>query len=257
MKSYIYKELRESYKNLIPWSNKYNCDFNRFLFSLNFLDRINIIKSKRILDIGCGIGLMICAINNLGGNAIGIDKFVFLNNNEYSPMNSNKLKNLWKKNNIKIINGDVVNDPLPFPNNYFDVVNMDAFIEHLPESPKRLFSEIYRVLKNDGYVLISTPNLVSLVKRLQLFSGRSPSWDIKDYFEKSNKFLGHRREFTAKELKLMLELSGFRFIETKSSNTFLNIRRLQNPRKIISQLCSIISLPFSNMREMIFIIARK
>ncbi len=125
---------------------------------------------------------------------------------------------------------------------------------------------IYRVLEqsyktfipwSNRYVLISTPNLATLVKRLRFIIGRSPFWDIKDYFEKSNKFLGHRREFTAKELKIMLELSGFEVVEIKSSNTFLNIKRFMNPKKIIAQLCSIISLPFKDMHEMIFIIAKK
>jgi len=45
----------------------------------------------------------------------------------------------------------------PFLNNSFDVVICRELIEHVP-SPEKLLSEIWRLLRPDGYALITTPN---------------------------------------------------------------------------------------------------
>jgi SAM-dependent methyltransferase len=45
----------------------------------------------------------------------------------------------------------------PFRNSTFDIVVCRELIEHVP-SPQKLLDEIYRLLKDGGYVLISTPN---------------------------------------------------------------------------------------------------
>lgn len=52
--------------------------------------------------------------------------------------------------------GDEVKDTLEFPDNYFDYVTMLAVIEHLPQ-PEELIGEIWRVLKPNGRLIITTP----------------------------------------------------------------------------------------------------
>lgn len=52
--------------------------------------------------------------------------------------------------------GDEVKDTLDFPDYYFDYVTMLAVIEHLSQ-PEELISEIWRVLKPDGKLIITTP----------------------------------------------------------------------------------------------------
>ena len=50
-------------------------------------------------------------------------------------------------------------DPaLPFDANFFDVVTLLAVVEHLnPNNTALLFSEIYRVLRPEGVVILTTP----------------------------------------------------------------------------------------------------
>jgi ubiquinone/menaquinone biosynthesis C-methylase UbiE len=52
--------------------------------------------------------------------------------------------------------GDTIQDHLDFSDNYFDYVTMLAVIEHLSQ-PEKLMSEIWRVLKSDGKLIMTTP----------------------------------------------------------------------------------------------------
>jgi ubiquinone/menaquinone biosynthesis C-methylase UbiE len=55
---------------------------------------------------------------------------------------------------------------LPFPSGIFGVVIIKHVVEHLVD-PGRAISEIGRVVAKDGIVLLSTPNLKSLLKPLK------------------------------------------------------------------------------------------
>jgi SAM-dependent methyltransferase len=59
---------------------------------------------------------------------------------------------------IPFIQTDIIN--LPFKNSSIDVILLRFVVEHLPE-PDRAFSEIRRVLKPGGQVLILTTNITS------------------------------------------------------------------------------------------------
>jgi ubiquinone/menaquinone biosynthesis C-methylase UbiE len=52
--------------------------------------------------------------------------------------------------------GDEVKDQLDFPSDYFDFVTMLAVIEHLSR-PDTMIHEIWRVLKPQGKLIITTP----------------------------------------------------------------------------------------------------
>ena len=62
-----------------------------------------------------------------------------------------------KQINVKIAN---LNKKFPFEDNYFDVIHANQVIEHVPNID-HFVSEIYRVLKPQGYVIVSTENASS------------------------------------------------------------------------------------------------
>ena len=258
-KNNIKESLEKSYSLLRPFSEKYKIDFKRFIFSLQLLTSERPIKDKKILDIGSGIGIMAIALKNLGAQVTGVDKFIFPDETEncYTIADFDKLKHIWDENGIKVIKTDVAKEKLPFNDNYFDFIICDATIEHLNFSPRDLFAEVYRILKKDGLFLVTTPNLTNLLKRLRFLLGRSPAWDLGDFFHSGSEFRGHRREFTLNELVKMLEWSSFEIIKKKTRNIFSDPRRLFMFGKITSQLCSVISFPFPSIREMIYVLSKK
>jgi SAM-dependent methyltransferase len=62
-------------------------------------------------------------------------------------------------------------EPLPFPDEAFDVVVAAELLEHLPE-PQRLVAEAARVLRAGGTIVGSVPNAFRLKNRLRYLAGR-------------------------------------------------------------------------------------
>jgi ubiquinone/menaquinone biosynthesis C-methylase UbiE len=120
------------------WSKKKN----QFLLNIRFKEIMKHVKGKpkNVLDVGCGDGDLIeQLLKKCTQVCVGVD------------MRTN-LKQTPQKN---IIKADAEN--LPFKDNYFDYVIMAAVLEHLPH-PSEAIKEAFRVLKKDGYIIITTPN---------------------------------------------------------------------------------------------------
>ena len=102
---------------------------------------------ENILDIGCGRGELIKECNLMGANAIGID---------YSP-SSMKLAAKYLGSGV-VIKADAT--ILPFSDNLFHKVIMLDVVEHLDKDDLiKCLTEVRRVLKRHGWVLLHTPNL--------------------------------------------------------------------------------------------------
>jgi dolichol-phosphate mannosyltransferase len=93
---------------------------------------------ERILDAGCGSSIIIQSLNN----AIGMD-FLF-------P----KLRFL-RRYSIPVLQGSAF--ALPFKDHSFDCVISSEVIEHIPFDDS-LFTEMRRVLKPDGTLILGTPD---------------------------------------------------------------------------------------------------
>lgn len=258
MLSHYRQIIDEVYRTMGFFADAYEIDRKRFAFSLQLLDERHLIRGKRVLDLGSGVGIFALALSKLGAEVSGLDKFIFpcAIDNPYKVKNFAALKKIWEENGLKIREGDVLKT-LPYADHEFDLVNCDATIEHLPHSPKHLFSEVRRVLKSSGVFLVTTPNFANLLRRLRFLLGRSPQWDLREYFDQEKCFTGHRREFTVSELCAMISWSGFAVRTWHTKNSLLNFRRIFHPQKWRAQWCALLSLPLPLMREIMFVLAEK
>lgn len=258
MMSHYIKIIDEVYRTMGVFAESYEIDRRRFAFSLKLLDERHLIRGKRVLDLGSGVGIFALALSKLGAEVFGLDKFIFPQavENPYKIKNFEELKKIWEVNGLQIKEGDMLKI-LPFADYEFDLVNCDATIEHLPYSSKHLFSEVKRVLRPNGVFLVTTPNFANLLRRARFLFGRSPQWDIRDYFDGGECFTGHRREFTISELCLQLSWSGFTVLKWHTRNSLFNWHRLFHPQKWTAQWCDLLSLPFPRMREIMFVLVQK
>lgn len=98
----------------------------------------------RILDLGCGTGYGTKMLYDKGNEVYAID-------------NSQKAIDYAKRNYPGPKYFCCSAEKLPFEDNYFDVATAFEVIEHI-QTPEKALDEIYRVLKKDGDLFISTPN---------------------------------------------------------------------------------------------------
>lgn len=103
-------------------------------------------KDKNVLDAGCGFGYGSVILSNNAKKVVGIDKSI------------QTLKHSTEKyysGNINYAASDVT--CTPFENKTFDTIYAFEVIEHIKNDDDFL-SEMTRLLKDDGYIFISTPN---------------------------------------------------------------------------------------------------
>ncbi len=117
-----------------------------------------------------------------------------------------------KGKGLDITRGDDLERPFKIKSAAVDLVLALEIIEHLFDTDLFL-SEIYRVLKPGGYLILSTPNLASLTNRLKLLVGGYPH-----YLEYSRAGAGHIHLYTPAILTSQLQTAGFATIRLTSPN---------------------------------------
>ena len=155
------------------------------------------IKSKDVLDVGCGDGLYTSLFCRNDNNVVGIDLQKLVDPNEID---------------FKFIEGDALN--MPFPDNSFDVVSSFDVIEHL--SDDRLFlKECCRVLKKSGRLILGTPNRHRISFFILSMLGKKPKFPRNLGRHLALGDIIHLREYTVKEITSLLKDCGFRIREVR------------------------------------------
>lgn len=192
----------------------------------NLIDLLE--KNEQAVYLDCGIGngvLTLEAAREIGTkNIFGIDRDL-----QYIKV--------ARKREIEAVKGDL-NESIPFQDNTFDVITAIEVIEHL-HNTDHFLSELYRVLKKEGYAIIGTENLASWHNIFSLILGLQPSTGphISDYYsigfhpleekhtpslkkgEKWNKDK-HINVVTRNALIKLIKLHGFEILDEKPSGFY-------------------------------------
>lgn len=155
-------------------------------------------SSKKVLDVGCDVGLIGQLLLKNKNQVYGLD---------ISPSAVKKAR----KNGLKALTLNIETQQLPFKNNYFDVVLLGEILEHLFD-PDLLLTKIKKKLKRGGGLIITTPNLATLGRRLQLLCGLNPA--IETRLTKYS--AGHLRYFVKQTLFDLLLSHQFKVIHFSS-----------------------------------------
>lgn len=147
--SYISSKLNKNiYPSLYPFNFLTNYFHSLFMekFELDIIKNLNNYNLT-IIDFGCGDGMLVKMLNQIGYNAYGID----FNNKVKDKKNSNY--------NERIIIGNI--ETLDnFPN--VDIIICSHVLEHV-YNPKKLIRKFYSKLNVGGRLILSTPNAESHV----------------------------------------------------------------------------------------------
>jgi SAM-dependent methyltransferase len=102
-------------------------------------------------------------------------------------------------------------DPFPYPDEHFTTVLCCELLEHLNEDPMRMMSEINRVTKPDGRLVMTTPNICSTRGVAAILTGFQPQ-QFSQYLKRNVDGTldpKHSREYAPRELADLLHDSGY------------------------------------------------
>jgi methionine biosynthesis protein MetW len=165
------------------------------------------LRGDRLLDIGCGDG----TLSVIFGRAMGAREV-------HGVDIASEAIQAAEKQGVKACQLNIDQADLPFEDGYFDGVYCGEIIEHLFD-PDHLLDEVYRVLKPQGFCILSTPNLAGWPNRLALLLGCQPyPTSVSPRYEGTGKLLlrspqgqwSHIRVFTLRALKELTAIHRFR-----------------------------------------------
>jgi len=106
---------------------------------------------------------------------------------------------------------DAEKDRFPYEDGSFSTVLCCELIEHLPSDPMHMMSEINRILKPGGALVLTTPNIASARAISAILQGFHPML-FPAYIRPNpdgETEARHNREYSPREIKDLLENSGF------------------------------------------------
>ncbi|MGK2907971.1 MAG: methyltransferase domain-containing protein [Desulfuromonadales bacterium] len=150
------------------------------------------------------------------GSGSGADLWFLANENEIHALDSSS--SAIAEANAHGLKGQLADleQALPFEDAVFDIVVCKDLIEHLI-APDKLMSEIHRVLKSSGRLVLSVPNHFYLPFRLRILFGGNLIWrslvhDHSRHFDEWDYM--HIRFFTWRGLQRFLDITNFHIERT-------------------------------------------
>lgn len=145
-------------------------------------------RPGRVLDVGCGNGEFLLSLEQRGWEVHGV---------EFSA----EAAALARAKGLAVHRGELTS--AAFPPSFFDVVTLWHVAEHLPD-PLSELTEIRRVLRDDGLLVLEVPNSDCLSRRLCGAQWRQ--WDVPR----------HLQHFTPTTLERALTQAGFALIHRRN-----------------------------------------
>ena len=224
------EDMIQTYSKFSEYENDvYEKDYPRIK---KVLKTILSLEKGKILEIGCLSGKIISILKTNGWKAYGIDII--------------DKPDVFDKD-IMFIKHNVENG-IPFDDNFFDVVYAGEVIEHLYDTDE-FIKEVNRILKNNGYFIVTTPNISSFINRCLLLAGKLPR-----YVEYKKGGAGHIHFYTMKILEDQLYDNGFN-IEKKIGN-FFSFPDITKGKKIRKSILSFLGDYFPTFSENLIIVAK-
>ncbi len=187
------------YKTMYHTSNLQNIFLNPRIRIMKHIIESLHLKKKAILDIGPYDGTLLSSIK-------GNNKLFALEASDFGVAECRKKGIQTKRfffDGIKKI---------PYLALQFDLVIAGEIIEHIYDTDFFL-AEIRRILKENGHLILSTPNVLSLSRRIMCALGINPFLEISPHEKDS---VGHIRYFTFQSLQNLLEKHNFSIIKKQS-----------------------------------------
>lgn len=173
-------------------SKRFDHFLTQYRYSRVFKELSSMPSCHTIYDLGCGRGALVQILASKGYEAYGLDLQV----------------------GDRVIQANL-NEPLPLPSQSVDCVTSLANLEHL-EQPDLNLTEIHRILKPGGKLILTTPSTAAkpvlefLAFKLKLIDERE--------------ILDHKSYYSKKTLAKAIENAGFSGYKVKRFQLGFNLQ---------------------------------
>ena len=151
-----------------------------------------------ILEIGSAPGHFTAALRLVGYKVVGVD------------LAPERIRDFCDRLDLSIAACDIEREPLPYTDHSFSCAVLAETYEHLRWDPFFVLSEIHRVLKPGGVMLLTTPNLYSVQNIARFLTGRSIADPLREFGKlRGTGHMGHVREYSAGQMRAILAAHGF------------------------------------------------
>ena len=180
--------------NFLEVPEYYHIDKERYWQTIKFIHDAGLHTSENIIEIGGGqIAILLTALFQSRCTVADI---------------SESFSQVFKKLEIPFHVGNLTQDPVVADDvKPFDLIIMLEVIEHIPVPPYRTFEMLKPLLKPQGKIFLTTPNLFRLRNIIRMIIGR----DIFDRFilPMPGVGLGHQMEYSKDHLSWQFDHAGF------------------------------------------------
>ena len=173
--------------------------FGRFLYTLQLVPA----GSGKLLEIGSHPYLM----------SLLLRRFT-----EYETSHTNFFGDRFPKRSTQLLLGpdgqevsitfdnvNVETESLPYADGTFDVVMLCEVLEHFALDAHRALTEAKRVMKPEGHLVLTTPNVARLENVALILAGKN----LYDRYSGGGIYARHNREYTVEEVRRLVTHVGF------------------------------------------------
>lgn len=181
----------------------------------------SIKPTETVLNVGCGDGVQAITYQNNFLKMVGVDI------DSASLKTAQEVANYYQIDNLELIEANVENMPI---SEQFDKAIAIDIIEHVIH-PDLLSREIYRLLKNNGELLITFPAMHDKWEHFFQFIGRKilrrkPKTVYKEGWDPRQ----HQHDYKLKKWISIVESGGFILVKSRASTMFPPLHYLGLPR---------------------------
>ncbi len=174
-------------------------------------------QNLKLLDIGghwlhSSVLYAMDGVSVTAGEVAAIDEFLT------SPM----ISNVAKEFRIKQITYKDLSNPIELgilPTDSFDIILFCEILEHITFNPVKMWTELYRVLKPGGRIIVTTPNFFYITNLINNFAkpffGKSPGLSVREIIGQ-NTFGHHWKLYSVKDITDYFKLLSPDFVVSRS-----------------------------------------
>jgi 2-polyprenyl-3-methyl-5-hydroxy-6-metoxy-1,4-benzoquinol methylase len=159
--------------------------------------KVAVGRGQEVLDVGCGEGFLAEQLQQMGNHVTGIDVLP----------EAKRQDSFDQYFQVDLEQGIDLQAPA-LRGREFDKILLLDVLEHLRQ-PEKLLASCRGLLKSNGRLVVSVPNIANITVRLMLLLGRF------HYTERGILDKTHLRFFTRKTARRLLEFNGYRIVEQK------------------------------------------